>query len=85
MSRPFNTSMMDQLRQAGAPTPCFKQGFISEEAAAAQLRSIIKLDDRKKQIDLDKMRVYKCKRCAFLKLPPFHTGHKKEKTNGTVS
>lgn len=76
MSKPFNTTMMNQLMALGARKPCFKTGFASPEAAMAQLRSIRKLDDRKPQRDLDKLNVYKCANIVCLASgKPYHTGH----------
>lgn len=80
MSKPFNTSLQDQLIALGAQRPCYKQGFATEGAAMAQLRSIMKWDDRKPQKDMDKLNVYKCSNVVCLANgKPYHTGHRRDK------
>jgi hypothetical protein len=80
MTKPFNTSLADQLvKLLNVPRPCPKTGYLSRGAAEAHIRALRKVQaqfpDRKCIEDLN---VYECtQRSCSLK--PYHVGHKGRK------
>lgn len=73
--RPFNTALSDQFQALGAPRPCYKQGHATVGKAEAQLRSILREQERKpdrKQIQ--NISVYRCDHRAC-RARPWHVGH----------